>query len=246
MKFILPFLILGFAVPGWSAIPQKPRVQESASELAQELLSMPEANRNQIAVQRAKDLFPELIRISKNEKEAMPVRWKALTLAAYVGKDQALPELQAALKSKEWFMRNAALISLKIHHPLKAQEAARTLLKDKALVVRSAAVECLGADLDAKSRQLMWSELNADYNFRHQKGLWIRKQILSQLAEKPDTQETGRFLKALREKDSELHVPAVVAMEKLTQSQMGAKKSVAQKRELWLQWAKAHPQSSVE
>jgi hypothetical protein len=92
----------------------------------------------------------------------------------------------------------------------------------------------------------MWSELNASYNFRHQKGLWIRKQILSQLSEKPDAKETGLFLKALREKDTELHVPAVAAMEKLTQSQMGKQKSVAQKRELWLQWAKAHPQTSVE
>lgn len=240
MKIISTFLILGVVSTSWAALPPK-KSNEPLPLSAQEILAMPEENRNQVAMARSGDLYPELIHIANSEKAAIPDRWKALTLAAYIGRDKAVKDLEAALKSKEWFMRNAALLGLKIHHPLRAQSAARNLLKDKALVVRSAAVEVLGPDLDRKSRDLLWEELNADYNFRKKQGLWIRSQILGHLSEKPDAKESQLFVKALMEKDSSMHAPAITALEKLTQKKLTARNGT-QKRELWIQWAKSQPQ----
>jgi len=243
MKSLL--LSLAIALMVQSAQAAIPNSKETAVS-AFEILSMPEANRNEIALQKANEIYPELIQIAKSEKQEMNIRWKALTLAAYIGKDRALPELASALKSKEWFMRNAALISLKSYHPLKAQAAARDLLKDKALVVRSAAAEVLGNQPDAQSRDLLWEELYAPYNYRRKQSLWIRQQILKQLAENPQAKESVLFTKALKETDQDIYGSAVAALEKLTGSQLGSKKKIAEKRELWIQWAKAHPQVSTQ
>lgn len=240
MKILISVTALLIAQQALSAIPQK---INSSPSLASEILSMPEANRKQIAIQQSEALYPELIQISKASDQPMPMRWKALTLAAYLGRDKALPELEAALKSPEWFMRNAALVAMQTYHPAKAPKAAEALIKDKALVVRSAAVEVLGTVKNRKTRDLLWEEMDAGYNFRKKQGLWIRSQILSKLSESPEAKESSLFIQALKDKDSRMHRPAIAALEKLTSTQLGKPKTkMAEKRELWLQWAKANPQ----
>ncbi|MEZ0393296.1 MAG: HEAT repeat domain-containing protein [Pseudobdellovibrionaceae bacterium] len=241
MKIILASLIPLLVQQSQAALP--PKAQVSSSMQALEILSLPEQNRNQLASQKGQELFPQLVQISKAKEQSMATRWKALTLAALVGKEKALPELDAALKSPEWFMRNAALISLRSYHPQKAKLAAQEALKDKALVVRSAAVEVLGEGLDRKTRDLFWEEYNAGYNFRKKQGLWIRSQILGHLAEKPESNERLLFFKALQDGDHRLHASAIGALEKLTQQSFGQPQiKLAEKRDLWLKWAKAHPQ----
>lgn len=245
MKTISLFLVSLASVQVLAAVPKKNLESPKPLEFAQEILSMPEANRKQIATEKANELYPSLIELSKLPDQAMETRWKALTLAAYLGKDRALSVLEANLKSSEWFMRNAALVGLRIHHPVKAQNAAKALLKDKALVVRSAAVEVMGSNLDSKTRDLLWEEMEASYNFRKSQSLWIRGQILSQLAQFPQEREMGLFVKALKDKDSSMHAGAIGALEKITQKNLGtAQQKMSEKRSLWLQWAKANPEVS--
>ncbi len=241
MKLIPVLLTMAFSSAALASIPSAEMSESTNSSEVLEVLSLPEQNRHQIAQSQVEKLLPKLLNISNTESETLSNRWKALTLAAHIGGDQAMKALNEALKSKDWFMRNAALVALRANHPLKAQAAAKSLLKDKALVVRSAAVEVLGSDFSPEDRDLLWEEFHAPYNFRRKQSLWIRGQILSQLAQKPQAKESSLFVKALMEKDSGLHEPAMVALEKLTQQKIKAT-AVAQKRELWIQWAKAHPQ----
>lgn len=238
------FSLLLFFCQAFAAIPTHKK--SSSDMLAYEILSMPEQNRNQVALYHGEKLLPQLLKISKESSQSMETRWKALTLAALVGKEKSIPALEEAMKAPEWFLRNAALVSMQKYHPAKAKSAATSLLKDKALVVRSAAVEALGAVADRRTRDLLWEELSASYNYRKKQGLWIRGQIIGKLASHPVLNEAPLFLRALRDQDSRLHLSAIGALEKLTSKQLGKpQQKLAEKRELWLQWAKAHPQFTV-
>ncbi len=231
------------ALSSQAAIPPK---SVQANQEAYDVLLLPEINQRQVALKKSETLYPALIRISRQETESMPMRWKALTLASSLKPDQALPELEIALKSPNWFMRNAALLSLAQYHPERGQKAAQALLKDKALVVRSAAVQVLGKNLNAGNRDLLWENLNAPENFRRQQSLWIRGEILSMLAAKPEARETALFVKSLNDKDPKIQASAVVAMERLTKSVLGTKNmAVAEKKELWVKWAKARPSGTL-
>jgi HEAT repeat protein len=207
---------------------------------------MPEGNQRQVAQGKAEVLYPALIRISRSASESMQTRWRALTLASSLKSQEVLPELEQALKAPEWFMRNAALVSLEQYHPKRAQQAAQVLLKDKALVVRSAAVQVLGKKMDDQTRDLFWEQLASAQNFRHKQSLWIRGQMLSLLAENPQARETGLFAKALQDNDVKVHAPAIAALEKLTQKVLGSPKTaLSEKRALWVQWAKSRPSGTL-
>jgi hypothetical protein len=230
MKIILP-AILSFGFFASAAVPP----------LALEVLAMPEQNRILVAKEKSQELYPSLITLAQSDAETMQVRWKALTLAAQLNPKLVLPELEKAIKSPLWFMRNAALVAMQSQHPQAAKKAALVLIKDKALVVRSAAVDALGADLDSASRDLLWEEMEAKYNYRKNQSLWIREQILGKLALSPEPREAALFYKALNEKNTKMHEPAILALENLNQRKLGSpSQKVSQKRELWLQWAKAH------
>ncbi len=236
--------------------------QAAVASAALELLAMPEPNRILIAKEKSQELFPSMIKLSQSDSESMQTRWKALTLAAELNPKLALPELEKALHSPLWYMRNASLVAMQTQPKQTAQKAALFLLNDKALVVRSAAVEALQPDLDASSRDLLWEEMGARHNFRKDQSLWVREQILAKLAVAPEPRESALFFKALREKNNRMHEPAILALEQLNHQKLAAAsekekensagkntdktaQKTAQKRELWLRWAKAHSESAT-
>lgn len=246
MKIFLCSVVLVSSLGAAAAIPSANSKMQSHLELAQEILSMPEANRKIMAAEKKIEIYPALIKLSNSTDQSMETRWKALTLAAFVGGAKALKDIEGHLKSPEWFMRNAALVSLQSYFPAKARSAAQELLKDRALVVRSAAVDVLAIRLDPKAREILWEELSAKHNYRKKQSLWIRGQILSQLAKTPLEKERSLFLKALGESEPSLHPSAVAALEKITQKNIGkAEQNISKKRSLWLQWAKANPEFKV-
>ena len=122
-----------------------------------DILSLPEQNRflaaNQLPEQQ---LYKELMTIAGEVGRGHTIRWKAITLAAQIKGSAALKDLWANLTAKEWFIRNAALIG--IHHVSAAEghKAALKMIKDPALVVRSAAVSLLKTDLSRAERDLLW------------------------------------------------------------------------------------------
>jgi len=242
-KAVLLTTLFLAAVSAHAALPPK---ATHALQEAYDVLTLPESNQQQVAKGKVELLYPALIRISRSSTETMQTRWRALTLASSLKPDKVLPELELAIRSPEWFMRNAALISLEMYHSKRAEVAAQNLLKDKALVVRSAAVQVLGRRMTPQTRDLFWEQMSAPINFRRKQSLWIRGEMLSLLAEKPEARETGLFVKSLKDTDPKIQASAVNALEKLTQSTLGKTGlAVSEKRELWIQWAKARPAGTL-
>lgn len=208
---------------------------------AQELLSLPPENRMAVARGRGVEFSKDLEKIAFAKTEDYGTRWKALTLVAQLKGAQSETLLQKALKSPEWYMRNAALVAYQEVLPKRSRTVAGELLNDKALVVRSAAVSALGPSMGEEAvRESLWEQLSSSANFRKKQSLFIRGQILEALAQNPREKEMPLFIKHLGEEDARLHAPAVAALEKVTARKMGKKNdTLAQKRDLWMKWAKA-------
>ena len=168
----------------------------------------------------------ELREVAFSEKYGMSDRWKALTLLTFVQKERAIPVLEKALKSKEWFMRNAGLVGMQHVSEMEAKKSARKLLKDKALVVRSAAVDILAKDCGSADRGLLWEQMGDKLNFRKGQSLWIRPQIIKALSEGALNQELSLFLKYVKDDDLQIQKDSTVALERITKRKLS--------REEWL------------
>lgn len=231
--------ILLLSLISTSVLAAVPKTTILSKEAVEEILAMPEKNRYLIADKKTDELYPELLQMAANPKKNLGVRWKSLTLAAHLKKQAAVKDVSPYLTAREWYMRNAALIALTEVSQSESQKAALQLLDDKALVVRSAAVDALGTDLTAEMRDRLWEELSAGYNFRKKESLWVRSQIAQKLALSPEKEEASRFVDLLKEKDSRMYAPCIAALEKITGETKGTEKASAdERRKLWLKWAK--------
>lgn len=208
----------------FSAIPSK----------VQDILSLPTENRLHVANQQGRQFYKELIAISFSKDQPMATRWKALTLAAQVGQQKSITDLQKAAKSPDWFMRNAALLSAQEVSKDEAYDMARSLIKDKALVVRSAAVEVLSQFPNPSVRDLFWEEVYQDYNVKKGQSLWVRSQILNYLSKQPLAHEKSLFASLLKDKDVQVQKTSVAALEKITGRMLGTEKDTWSKKiSLW-------------
>jgi len=214
------FLAIFPMTDAFAAIPAKPSINPKVFEI----LSLPSENRSQVALNSDQDMYKDYVAVAFSEGQSMRMRWRALMLAAELHRDKATPDLLKASLHKQWFMRNAALVALAEVNEAEAQKLAKKLLKDKALVVRSAAVDVLQKSPLPEIRDLFWEELAQKYNFRNKESLWIRSQIVEALAQKPADFEIKSFTKLLDDKDLRVQSAAVVGMEKLTGVKLGEAK----------------------
>lgn len=189
---------------------------------ALEVINLPSENRK-ILVQgeRGEKLYPALVEIAFAETQPMSVRWRALMAAAEARRKEATADLLKAGKHSQWFMRNAALVALTEVNPSEAQHLGKQLMRDKALVVRSAAVSVLAKEASEEIRDLLWEELHQKYNFNKDSSLWIRSQIVAALAERPENHELRLFANLLNDKDQRVQLPAIGGLEKLTGVRLG-------------------------
>lgn len=153
-----------------------------------------------------------------SEKHSMNVRWRSLIRMAEIKKNDSLGDMNQALKSKTWFMRNAALLALESIDSDKAFEAAKKQLDDPALVVRSAAVEVIVKNKarSDEARELLWKELADRQNKFRNKSLWIREQIAQVLSQDPRPHEKDKFLALVEEKEIKIRTLAESALKKLS------------------------------
>lgn len=197
--------------------------QPSSSTLtsAIELLKLPGENRRMVVQVQGEKHYHNFVALAFNESQPMALRWKALMAAAEARGTKATSDLLKAGGASQWFMRNAALIALSEVNPEQGQRLAQKLIKDKALVVRSAAVGVLEKSASAEVRDLLWDELNQKYNFKNSESLWIRHQIVDVLAKKPVDREMRIFAQLLSDKDVRVQLPAVRGLERLTGVKLG-------------------------
>ncbi|WP_374074214.1 HEAT repeat domain-containing protein [Bdellovibrio bacteriovorus] len=201
------------------AVGAKP--SSSTLSSAMEVLKLPSENRRMVLQGQGDKHYQNFISVAFDEAKPMSLRWRALMAAAESRGDKATPDLLKAGAHKHWYMRNAALVALSEVNPSQGEKLAQKLLKDKALVVRSAAVGVLEKSSSAEVRDLLWEELNQGYNFKNAQSLWIRHQIVEVLAKKPLDRETKIFAQLLSDKDDRVQLPAIRGLEKLTGVKLG-------------------------
>lgn len=228
-----------------AAVPKKNNIQALASkkllsrdiEAALTALQLPAGNRAQ-ALRQQENGLQTLKLIVKNSDQPLTVRWRAMTSLGKVYPKKSLRFLIKQTHSKEWFHRNAALLALKSASPRLAIKTSLRLLKDPALVVRTAAVQTL-AELNAQgAREKLWKSLNDKQNFRKGQSLWIRHHIMKTLAQFSKKQDQKRFARHLNDKDLKVQLWAIDGLEKVTGSKKQFHKmSFADRKKKWMSWA---------
>lgn len=160
--------------------------------------------------------FSSQIARAKNQSLPMAQRWNALIRSAESADGEQIKQVLEFAKSKDWYMRNALLVALDKMGTDLVYENAKVLLSDKALVVRSAAVDILTRLESQEVRGLLAKELNKNYNFVGKKSLWIRSQIMKNLVKKPYQSEREYFSKLLFDNDKEISSMSMQALEKIS------------------------------
>lgn len=216
--FLASIVFVGFSSSGFAA-PTKPSSSTLTSIV--EVLKLPRENRRMVIGAQGGKYYDRFMSVALSEDQAMSLRWRALMAAAEANGVKATDDLLKAGAHKQWYMRNAALIALNEVNPAQAHKLAQKLVKDKALVVRAAAVDILDKNPSVEVRDLLWNELNQGYNFKNQQSLWIRHQIVGVLAKKPMDHEAKLFVQLLSDKDARVQLPAVHGLEKLTGVRLG-------------------------
>lgn len=176
-----------------------------------------------------------LRRTAFDRSEALQTRWRAITTMGRLDPRAFGPELDRALKSPEWFVRNAALIATLSDDRPRALDAAGRLLADPALVVRTQAVRNLIA-LDAReSEPALWRALYDQRNFKGKESLWIRAHIAEALSRFAARGRVKAFERMLMDEDARLHRWAVVGLESATGLRMSDRKEdVEVRRQKWI------------
>lgn len=164
--------------------------------------------------------FSSQIEMASNNKLGMNSRWSSLVKAADFASADQLKQIRNFVNSKEWYLRNAAMIALFKINPDEAVVEAKKLLQDKALVVRSAAVEIISQNLTYSHKKLLVEELNKPYNFHKKNSLWIRKQIIEKLFTSAEIQDRDIFAKNLFDQDKEISQISAKALERITGRQI--------------------------
>ncbi len=161
--------------------------------------------------------FSTQIARAKNQALPMAQRWDALIKSAEAADGKQIQQVLEFAKSKDWYMRNALLVALDKMGTDLVYDKAKVLVSDKALVVRSAAVDILTRLESQEVRDLLAKELNRNYNFVGKKSLWIRAQIMKNLVKKPYQSEREYFAKLLFDNDPEISLMSMQALEKISQ-----------------------------
>lgn len=157
------------------------------------------------------------MRIAADSRQVMQSRWSSLLKAAQLAQtSEQVLQVQKFSKDELWYMRNASLVALQTVNKKVAEQTAQKLIKDKALVVRSAAVDVLADNMSEQNKIILRSELNQPYNFNKKSSLWIRAQIVEKLKARAEQSDRDFFVKSLYDSDVQIALQSAQALEKIT------------------------------
>jgi HEAT repeat protein len=171
----------------------------------------------------------QLAQMAFDQSQPLENRWRAITALGRVYPNDSRETLEKALKSPEWYMRNAALVVVPYNNRDWAIQWARILAHDPALVVRTAAVNALRQLHAVEAQDLLWEKLYSSENYKGGQSLWVRKHIVETLAQFTPVGSEGKFIAVLKDKDRSLHPAAVSALERLTRQRFATQSQ-------WLAW----------
>jgi len=198
-----------------SSLPTAPLVNEYVSDQdVIEILMLPFKERL-MRLKEIKNARDRLKKMAFDGGRNLDVRWRALTALGSIGGKSARWEIDEALRSKDWFMRNAGLIAAQHDDHDFAVRWSKALLNDPALVVRTQAVKNL-IEMKAEARDLIWNQLFAKNNYHGAGGLWIRGYMAKALAGWAVQTDQKRFLRLLMDEDTEVQHWAIIGLERST------------------------------
>ena len=197
----LSCVCFGVSVVSWGALPTDTKLSKST---LLRILDLPSGSRDMI-LREKKISLEDLEQFARNPRSSLQMRWRAITsLPAVKGsRKQTLSYLRGHLKSKTWWQRSAALISLDRLDTELAVEAAFELMRDPALMVRSSAVDLIARKGSSQDKSRLWGFVNDKINFHRGQGLWVRQQIIETLA-KDRIQPTDQFRYFANDKDQKV------------------------------------------
>ena len=176
----------------------------------------------------------DLASIAFNKSLTVKTRWRALMALAVTQEERSLVHLERAVRSKDWFMRNAGIIAMNQIAPERALNWARRMIHDPALVVRTTVVLVFRQRGQIADIDLLWKELDNKINFKRGESLWIRRHIVTALATLSSPSDTPKFLKLLDDSDYRVRKASVMALESLTGNEPSYKgKTLTQKVAHW-------------
>lgn len=182
-----------------------------------EILSLPNMNAKEILQTRGES-SKILKKIAFADDQPMKVRWKSLITFVELNPKNSMDVLNQASENEEWFMRNAAMVASANYDSSVAVDMAKKLIKDKALVVRSAAVDALVKIEPNDIREIFWNEIKADYNFKNKQSLWVRDSMAQYLAERPLNYEKSKFEDLAHDPSEEIQQHSKSALLKIKNS----------------------------
>ena len=170
--------------------------------------------------------FSSQMNRAKNTALPMSQRWDALIQASELAEGNQIKEVLSFSKNKDWYMRNALLVALDKAGNDLVYDKAKDLISDKALVVRSAAVDVLNRLESTEVRKMLLSEVSKSYNFVNGKSLWIRSQIMKSMIKKPNQTEMSIYAKLVFDKDIEIAELSSQALERLSKVRFEGKDKI--------------------
>ena len=176
-----------------------------------------------------------LLQVAFDPKAGLQPRWRALTTLGRMDGASYVVHTERALKSKEWYMRNAALIALQTSTYEMAVKWSMQLLTDPALVVRTQAARNLVRLNATEAEPLLWREIFSKRNFHGRESLWVRAHMAEALAHFATPGRGKQFQKLLLEPDTRLHKWAVMGLENSSGFKMTTNdEPVEIRRQKWL------------
>lgn len=176
-----------------------------------------------------------LIRVARDKTAGVQARWRALTTMGRLDPHKFQKNIDEALKSRDWFLRQAALIALQTDDRDRAVQWSMRLLRDSALMVRTQAVSNLLL-LDAREAEpLLWHEIWDRRNFHGKESLWIRAHLAEAVAHMSGPGRTKAFAKLLLDPDQRLYRWAIEGLEASTGMRITApNEPIEIRRQKWL------------
>jgi HEAT repeat protein len=113
----------------------------------------------------------------------------------------------------------------------------RIRISDKAMVVRTAAVDAVARFKDRESVPILIDELMEKRNFHRGQGLWIRNHIVDALGEIGDESAAPTLVKVLKEENLEIRERACGALGRLFPAAPPAKEATLESCDAkWIAW----------
>jgi HEAT repeat protein len=212
----------------------------SSATLAQatlmEAMSLPIDQRVKQLESQKPQSYAFLRELANDKRAGLTTRWRAVTTMGRINANEFRQDLERALRSQEWFMRNAALIALQTDDRDQAVQWSARLLSDPALVVRTQAVRNL-IQLGARETEaVLWRQIFAAQNFRGRESLWVRVHMAEALAKFSTQGHVRDFQRLLLDPDRRLHTWAILGLENSTGLKLGDKNVPLEiRRRQWLE-----------